>query len=249
MRVGLIADLHGNPVALDAVLAALDQEAIDQLVCLGDVAVFGPDPRGVIQRVRQLDCPVVMGNTDAWALDPAPHLVRDADSHRVNDIELWGAAQLDDEERAFLRSFQPTVELELGGGRRLLCYHGSPRSFHEGIFATTLDDQLAAAFEGCTATILAGGHTHAQMVRRYGDKLIVNPGSVGQPIEQVGAGVRYPPWAEYAIVELLEGGEGLEALAVELHRTPVDGGAIINLAYASGMPHADWWAGRWGSAE
>jgi hypothetical protein len=45
--VALIADIHGNPIALEAALATLDDEAIEQLVCLGDVAVFGPQPRAV----------------------------------------------------------------------------------------------------------------------------------------------------------------------------------------------------------
>ena len=71
MRIGLIADIHGNLFALDAVLAALARIGMDELICLGDVAALGPQPREVIERLRALRCPVVMGNTDAWHLDPA----------------------------------------------------------------------------------------------------------------------------------------------------------------------------------
>lgn len=240
MRIGLIADVHGNPIALDAVLAALDLARIDRLVCLGDVAMFGPDPHGVITRLQALDCSVVMGNTDAWALNPSPHAPRDQDTPYVNAIELWGAAQLDDADRAFIRTFVPTLTVDLDNGQQMLCYHGSPRSFDEGIFATSPDDALAEMIAGHAQTVMAGAHTHRALLRRYQDKVIINPGSVGQPIEQGRSGVRYPPWAEYAVVEA----QGT-ALSVELHRTPVDVAALIRLAQARGMPHVEWWAARW----
>jgi predicted phosphodiesterase len=242
MRIGLIADLHGNAFALEAALSALEHEGIDQLVCLGDVAVFGPQPRTVIARLRQLACPVVMGNTDAWALDPTPHAVRDADTPYVNAVELWSAAQLDDTDRTFLRSFPPTVELGLSREHHLLCYHGSPRSFDEVLLATTPDGQVEAALAGCTATLLAGGHTHTQMVRRYADKVLINPGSVGQPLKvrPNGGAVHYAPWAEFAVVEVVG-----DDLSVELRRVPVDVQAVVELAYSCGMPHPDWWAARW----
>ena len=72
MRVALLADIHGNGFALDAVVDALATEAVDQIVCLGDVAIFGPQPREVLNLIRSLKCPVIMGNTDAWALAPKP---------------------------------------------------------------------------------------------------------------------------------------------------------------------------------
>jgi predicted phosphodiesterase len=64
MRIALIADIHGNVVALDEVLAELEEKAVDQIVCLGDVAAGGPRPVETLERLRELDCPVVMGNAD-----------------------------------------------------------------------------------------------------------------------------------------------------------------------------------------
>ena len=68
MRIALVADVPGNAVALDVVLARLDTEQPDHIVCLGDVATPGPDPIGVIGRLRALNCSVVMGNWDEWLL-------------------------------------------------------------------------------------------------------------------------------------------------------------------------------------
>jgi len=67
-KIAILADIHGNLPALDAVLAQIDAEGIERVVCLGDVATLGPQPREVIARVRALGCPVVMGNTDAILL-------------------------------------------------------------------------------------------------------------------------------------------------------------------------------------
>jgi predicted phosphodiesterase len=241
MRIALIADIHGNLMALEAVLAELDNESVDQIVCLGDVAIFGPQPCETLARLRQLGCPVVMGNTDAWALDPQPHPVRDENTVYFNEIELWGAAQLSDEDRALIRAFQPTVSVDLGHGTTLLCYHGSPRSYHDSIVATTPDEELALFFGNSPAALMAGGHTHTPFVRRFQQSIVLNPGSVGLPYERLpGGGARNPPWAEYGILMV-----DRADVRIELRRTPVDTAQLAQAVRQSGMPHADWWLADW----
>ncbi|HEU5349636.1 MAG TPA: metallophosphoesterase family protein, partial [Ktedonobacterales bacterium] len=71
-RIGIFGDMHGNAVAFDAVQAALQAEGVERFVCLGDVVAIGPQPREVLRRLRELNCPVVMGNTDAYVLEPPP---------------------------------------------------------------------------------------------------------------------------------------------------------------------------------
>jgi predicted phosphodiesterase len=122
----------------------------------------------------------------------------------------------------------------------MLCFHGSPRSNTEGIEATTPDALLAQMLGGHGAAVLAGGHTHAPFIRRYGQSLLLNPGSVGLPYESTEDGVRNPPWAEYGIVEWHAG-----ALSVELRRVPIDVDIVVYAALRSGMPHAEWWASGW----
>ena len=107
MRIALISDLHGVLEATERVLADIAQVGVDQIICLGDVTLFGPQPREVLHRVRALGCPVVMGNTDAWALDPQPPAHRDDDSQRYADVEGWGAAMLD--EAGSPKPFQETM--------------------------------------------------------------------------------------------------------------------------------------------
>jgi putative phosphoesterase len=240
VRVGLISDIHGNRLALDAVLAELEREGVDSIVCLGDVAV-GPQPREALARVRELECPVVLGNWDA-AFNGAGAVPAAADETQatVNEIHCWWGEQLTDDDRAFLASFVPRLELAVDGVDAL-CFHGSPRSYDDWIFATTPEEELGPMFGDERPQLLVGGHTHVQLARRWGRSLLVNPGSVGLPfLAWWPERVRMAPWSEYGIVTA-DGGR----LQVELRRTTFDVEKLLRISRASGMPHAEWWADCW----
>src|SRR5689334_6906431 len=164
-KIAVLADIHGNLPALEAVLAKIDAEGIGRVVCLGDVATLGPQPREVIARLRALGCPVVMGNTDAilLALQRDESTIGDDSSNEAFD--QWCANQLTDDDLAYLRTFQPTISLLLGDDVTLLCYHGSPRSYDDRITAETPDAALHEMLGEIPAQIYIGGHTHQQMLR------------------------------------------------------------------------------------
>jgi len=252
VKVALLADLHGNVVALDAVLRALEDAQPDRVVCLGDVA-YGPAPAETLERLRDLACPVVFGNGDVWNLDP-----RRIDAEpwvpepwRLVHHELcgWIRSQLSPADLAQLAAFQPTVEVALDGGRTLLCYHGSPRHHSDFLFPTTPEHEVEAMLAGHRAAVLAGGHTHQTMLRHHDDALLVNAGSVGQPWAKVSAarpqagsafGARWAGGAEYVVVST-----DADGIAVEFRVAPVDSDAVMRLVDASGMPHAERYFGVW----
>ncbi|MGH3131551.1 MAG: metallophosphoesterase family protein, partial [Gaiellaceae bacterium] len=206
---------------------------------LGDVAV-GPQPSETIGRLRALECPVIMGNWDEWFLNGMPSAADDV-GRKLVEIGAWWADALTDEDRAFMMGFQPLLQLTLSEDATMLCYHGSPSSFNDWLFATTPDEDVARMLGGYAATVMAGGHTHLQMVRRYEGSVIVNPGSVGLPFRQWWPKtVRIAHWAEYALVSF-DGGKA----SIDLHRTTFDVDALLRLAGESGMPHAHWWAESW----
>lgn len=246
MRVALISDMHGNRVALETVLSDIEQVDIDQIVCLGDVAVMGPDPGGTLDLLQSLACPVIMGNADTELLnDPAavearvdPAIERDI---IIRDLILWSQSKLDDRRRAFVASFAATVELDLGSGVRLLCFHGSPRSNTEVIGSQTELDALRTAIDGSTATLLAGGHTHHQLLRRFDGQWLINPGSVGLTHRQtqLDRPSGSPPWAEYGIVTVDDG-----AIDVSLRAIPLDLKAV-RAQVPPDMPHRDDWLAIW----
>jgi putative phosphoesterase len=238
VRFGLISDIHGNLLALDAVLEELDRERVDQIVCLGDVAV-GPQPAEALARVRELGCPVVMGNWDAAFLGDMPEAETEV-AEMLVEIGNWWAAFLSPADRQFMESFQPTVELSLGS-TTALCFHGSPKSYDDWIFATTPEEELSLMLHKIEQRVLVGGHTHVQMIRRYLESTIINPGSVGLPFRDWWPRpVRISPWAEYGILGSDDG-----RLSIDLRRTSFDVDAFLELSLESGMPHAEWWANCW----
>ena len=145
-----------NAVAFETVLAALRVEGVERLVCLGDVAATGPQPGEVVRRLRELNCPVVMGNTDDHVLTPPEPEPDDEDTIRIREIDHWGAAQLSSDERAFVASFAPTVTLPLADGGSLLCYHGSPRSYNDLVLPTTTTEDLDTLLGETTADGIRG---------------------------------------------------------------------------------------------
>ena len=68
MRIAIFSDMHGNDVAFESIEADIKKQKVDQLVCLGDAIQGGPQPKETVERLRALNCPVVMGNADAWLL-------------------------------------------------------------------------------------------------------------------------------------------------------------------------------------
>ena len=245
MRLGLIADIHGNLLALDVVLQALAEEQVDSIICLGDISSLGPQPREVIDRLRQIQCPVILGNTDDWLLEPpAVTQTTPEDGRILREINRWCAEQLEAEDRAYLQSLPPTYACALDEENTLVCFHGSPRSFDDVIAAVTPDAVVEEMLAGVSARILVGGHTHIQMIRRYEASWIVNVGSVGLPGVNAGSPElpknRQVRWAEYGVVS-----SERQQVSLELRRTPIDVAALLQAACRSGMPHFDWWVQLW----
>jgi putative phosphoesterase len=236
MRIALISDIHGNDVALKAVVDEVERVGVDQIICLGDVATLGPCPGDVINRLRELGCPRIMGNHDAFLLDPelihtyteAPIIVEAVD---------WCRSHVSREDLEFVRTFEPRLEIPLDDQIILLCYHGSPRSHMEDLLCTTPPDELDRLLAGHEATVLAGGHTHIQMLRQHRGMLIVNPGSVGAPFREFVSGAQptLMDHVEYALVGAHGG-----AVSVEVRRLPLDKPAVRKTLAASDNPLSPW---------
>lgn len=233
MQIAVISDMHGNCVALDAVLADLDAHRVDQLVCLGDAIQGGPQPTEVVTRLRELGCPVVYGNADSFLLTGSGEETVTPQQLAVRE---WSLARLSATDRAFIAAFQPTVAVSLPGGRRLLCFHGSPTSFHDVIFPETPEEEARGLLGAYLPAILTGGHTHLQQLRRLDDSLFFNPGSVGYVYNtrKPGGGLHADPWAEYAIVSADEG-----RFSIEFCRVPFDIAEWTRVTLASGIPGAE----------
>ncbi|MCA9934190.1 MAG: metallophosphoesterase family protein [Ardenticatenaceae bacterium] len=245
MRVALISDIHGNLVSFEAVLADIHKEHVDRIVFLGDAATLGPQPREVLTRLQALKCDCIMGNHDAFLVEPAL-LSSYTDEPWVTVTTAWCRNQLKPEDFDFLRTFQPHLEIimdpEQPQASKLFCFHGSPRSNVDIIVATTPNKKLKKMLRGVKTAVMVGGHTHVQMLRQHKGRLLLNAGSVGMPFKQTPfkGPPRILPWAEYTIVTWLDG-----VLSVDLRRVPVPLGAVRAAACASDMPDREEWINNW----
>jgi len=236
MRVALISDIHANELGLSAVLADIERAGVDQIVCLGDVATLGPRPQAVIAILRDLGCPCLMGNHDEFLIEPelVEHYSQQAPvRHSVN----WCREVLPAQDMDFIRGFGRSLQIELTPSASLFLFHGSPKSHMDNVLATTPADELDDLLDGHVATVMAGGHTHVQMLRQHRGTLLVNPGSVGIPFEAF-VGGRPPnilPHAEYATIEAGTGG-----ISVNLRRIPLERAALRRQAAAVHMPMRDY---------
>lgn len=209
MRIAVIADIHGNDLALDAVLEDISRQAVDLTVNLGD-CFSGPLNAGrVADRLMPLEFPTVMGNHDRALIDRAPETMGDWERPA---FALLTSAHLD-----WIRKlpFDRVIADEI-----YLC-HATPKDDNTywletlsrgGHFHLNARTEIERMAEGIGQALILCGHTHIpRAVQVSGGRLIVNPGSVGCPgydydipwYHKAEAG---NPFASYALVEKGKGG-------------------------------------------
>lgn len=196
MKVALISDIHGNTIALDAVLADIAAAGgVDEHWVLGDIVALGHDPVGVLERLHALPAMTALrGNTDRYVVtgERPPPSIADA----VEDPELvlvvaevagtfaWTEGQLAGTQwREWLAGLPTRFRRTLPDGTRVLAVHASPVADDGlGIGNKATATELAALLAGCDADVVFGGHTHRPFDQRVGDVRAVNLGSVSNPI-------------------------------------------------------------------
>ncbi len=155
MRIAVLADVHGDLGALDAVLEDAARRGVDDVFHLGDLAGRAGGA-AVIGRIRERKIAGVKGHADLDAL------------------ESGGVTGAD---RTFLEALPAQFRVE-EGALVLWFVHGSPDDPREGLDENTPADRLDVLFRGTGAHVLVTGHTHRPCVREVGDRLLLNPGAV-----------------------------------------------------------------------
>ena len=231
-RIALISDIHGNAIALREVLRSIRERGADEIVCLGDVATLGVAPDEVVDALQRLGCRCIMGNHDDYVLDPG-RIDSHTNSPMILDAIEWCRQQLSGDQIDFVSRFERGIELPLVGPHRLLLFHGSPSSNLVDLLAETPADAFDAQLGPERALVMAGGHTHLQMLRQHRGTLVVNPGSVGAPFRELPVSGRPTilDHAEYASVEV-SGGD----VTVALQRVALDRRALAKAARESANP-------------
>ncbi len=193
MRIAILSDIHGNSIALNAVLGDIEANGGAEAYWLvGDLAAMGPDPVGVMQRLQLLpNRQMVRGNTDRWLMNvqgesqsgmPAftenPAAFQQALAVRYAMVWAQGALSAGGY-LAEVAALPLEYRHRLEGGTRVLCVHASPgQDDGDGIRPTMSDVQIATAIEGADADLIFVGHTHVALDRTVKNVRVVNLGSV-----------------------------------------------------------------------
>lgn len=225
MRVALFSDIHSNYHALEAVLTDIAARGVDRLICLGDITLKGPLPKECVDRVRDLGCPVTLGNADGCyhpnfhpelfpAQNESQRAVR-ADFHRHQ-------AALTQADQEWLRSF-PLLISETWEGVRMEFFHASPTHNYVLVMPWASNDQLAALRTSSETALAAFGHCHRAFVRVAHGCTVVNAGSVGLPFDG-------DPRSSYALLDLAPG-----RVSAAVIRVPYDAEAAVKAARDTNM--------------
>lgn len=192
MRIAIIADIHGNPLALDAVLADIQRRGgVDGYWVLGDLCAIGYDPAGVLDRLAELpNALFVRGNADRYVSTgerPGPTFEQATKDPRAIPIVAevagsFGWTQGFVEARGWmpwLKALPTEHRLTLPGGQRLLLVHSTPNSDDDmGLNPGRSDEECQSEIEGCEADLICVGHFHMTMDRRLNGVRVINPGAV-----------------------------------------------------------------------
>jgi len=210
-RVAVISDVHGNAVALEAVLAEIE-EAVPDVVVVGGDLTWGPLPGETLQLVESFSLPAlfVRGNAERALLES---------DEEPTERARWLLERHPPSALEFLATFAPRLSVEIDVlGPTCFC-HGSPRSDEELVTPETPEARVRALSEGVEEQTIVSAHTHLQFDRLVADVRMINPGSVGMPYE----GRHGAFWA-------------LLGPDVELRRTEYDVAAAVARYRSSGYP-------------
>lgn len=212
MLIGLLSDVHANSPALEAVLD--DMPPVDRVLCAGDVVGYNPWPAECVDRVRDVAARTVRGNHDRTVETPARYR-----ANRMAEAGLEHAKEaLSDDQLEWVRGLPRAATF---ADDRYLLVHSHPAPEREDAYVYPEEfANLRRYLDEYDGVVL--GHTHVQAAESVDGRLVVNPGSVGQPRDG-------DPDAAYAVLDT-------DADEVELRRVAYDVDRVAAAIEAAGLP-------------
>lgn len=237
VRLAVISDIHGNALALEAVLEDLETRDVDLLCCAGDLVGYGVYPNEVIAMIRANQIPTVMGNYDEGVGYGRPECGCNYPNPKAAELGhhslVWTKSAVTEGNKAYLRGLLKRLSFTIHS-KRILIVHGSPERVNEYLFEAAPLEAVSGFFESEGVDILICGHTHLPYHRNVNGKSLINAGSVGKPKDG-------DPRAGYALININESGVESEiirvaynveamAKAIELTDLPMEFAEALRLA-------------------
>jgi putative phosphoesterase len=228
MKIAFISDIHGNAVALEAVIEHIKKQQIEKVYVLGDICYRGPNPKRSLDLVRSLQTEVIKGNADEWVIRGVePGEVPDKALELMNKERDWTVSQLDQSDMEYLDSLPKEINFSAHGVSFSL-FHATPDNLFDVILPNTDDEILQTKLmSAAEADIYVYAHIHKPYIRYLKGKAIMNIGSVGLPFDGLAK-------ASYGIVEITEDG-----ITTSIERVRFDIEQVTMQYKALGYPNAD----------
>jgi predicted phosphodiesterase len=181
MRIAIISDIHSNLEALTKAMEIIDQQPVDEIICLGDIVGYGANPNECVELVRQRCNIVIKGNHEDAVLDIT---VADDFTDNARSAILWTRKQITEENLGYLRSLSLTHRK-----KGMVLVHSSPCQPQEWNYIFD-EDTAAQAFRCFSEPLCFIGHTHMPVIFSPNglasaitndERYLVNVGSIGQP--------------------------------------------------------------------
>lgn len=226
MRIAIVSDIHGNRTAFEAVHADLRQASPDLILHGGDLADAGSSPVEIVDRIRDLGWPGVVGNTDEMLA--TPEIFEEFANQRPQLAAVWDATRemaaaareaLGEDRLAWLRRLP---RLQSHGPMALV--HASPGSPWRAPAPEVSDAELESVYRPLGKPVVVYGHIHRPFIRGMSNMIVANSGSVSLSYDG-------DPRASYLL---------LDDSTPTIRRVPYDVDREIKTLSASGRPYADW---------
>ncbi len=212
VKIGVIADIHANLNALEAVFEDAKRRGITVFLNAGDLIGFGAFPNEVVEALYSKNALSVIGNLDLEILD------KNKKGKGIQKFSIeFARKELKKSYETYLRALPFKLELEVAH-KKLLMIHGPPNAVDEHLFDDTPIERFQEIAKTANADIFIFGHSHDQFTKEVDGVLFINPGSVGRP----GDGNPQAAYAEITTnpfsVELIRVNYDVEAAADGLRR-------------------------------
>lgn len=227
MKYAFLSDIHGNAVALEAVLKDIEAEKVEKIFVLGDICYRGPEPKRALDMVRSLDATVIKGNADEWMVRGVKQgEVPEQALAMMNKEREWCLSRLNKEDLDYLSSLPTDFQFTLNNKKTIYAFHATPTSLFEVVLpsAPELEAKLT---ETSQADIYLYAHIHLPYIQYINGKCIGNLGSVGLPFDG-------QPLSSYILVE-----ENKDLFTITIKRVLYDTNLVIKQYEVGNYPNLE----------
>jgi len=228
VKIAFISDIHGNAVALEAVLKDLKKKNIEKICVLGDICYRGPEPKRSLELIKYLQADVIKGNADEWIVRGVRQgEVPDGALVMMNKEREWICSNLESTDIDYLSQL-PTELCLNEHGIEIFAFHATPNSLFE-VIPQNVEDSLLheKVLSKKDATIYLYAHIHKPYIRYINGRVIMNIGSVGLPFDGVTK-------ASYGVITINE-----NEFSTSIERVGYDIEKVLKQYREVGYPNAD----------